>query len=206
MSKHEFIQGLRAGRDLLLHRVHHEHSNGGGSRRRTADAAVWLTPATVRGFEADDFPELSHADRRELERNVQKFERVAEQVWLSQPASAREIAAAQSAFRSILKVMDPYLPTDEETRKLRKALKAVRFPDAALTWVCEFGQDSTGDPAVWIWVIVDDEAADDPAFTNTTIHLQRDILIALQKAGIDRWPYLRFHTASEQKELQAVGQ
>lgn len=85
-------------------------------------------------------------------------------------------------------------------------MKAVEFPDFVQTWDYEFGRDSSGQPAVWIWLVVDDAAADDPAFTAATTRLRREIHRSLQREGLDRWPYLRFRTFSEQRELQAVGQ
>jgi hypothetical protein len=57
-----------------------------------------------------------------------------------------------------------------------------------------------------IWILVDDAVADDAGFARTTTRLQREILQALQRVGLDRWPYLRLRTFSEQKSLQVVGQ
>ena len=41
-------------------------------------------------------------------------------------------------------------------------MKQVKFPKEVLTWDFEIGQDSTGDPAVWIWMVVIDSVAGDP--------------------------------------------
>ena len=95
-------------------------------------------------------------------------------------------------------------PAMQQTDALRKAIKGVKFPRGFVSWESRFGQDSSGDPAVWIWVIVDDDAADDPGFTAESTRVSREIREALQRTGSDRWPYVRFRTATEQKSLQAA--
>jgi len=91
-----------------------------------------------------------------------------------------------------------------EVRSIRSALKKVRFPKGIANLDFDLGNDSTGDPAVWIWIVVKDAAADVAASAETATRLSRDIRQALHKAGSDRWPYLSFRTVSEQKELQAA--
>lgn len=208
MAKQEFIQNVRLAQNLLSHRV---EANGHGVNadqvaRRLSHAALWLTPASVRGLDADDFPELSDAAREELERSVREFRQVAEQVPEDGPATAGQEAAARRSFLNVVRILEPYFPTPEELRRLRGALKEVHFPSVVETWDYEFGRDSSGDPAVWIWVLVDDVAADDATFTDNTVRLRREIHQAIQRAGLDRWPFVRFRTVSEQRSLQAVGQ
>lgn len=206
MSKQEFIQNVRTARNLLVHHVESTdpnlHSND--AERRLSRAAIWLTPASVRGFDSGDFPELSEIARGELDRNVRRFRDVATQVPPEGPSTAEQRRVGLEAFQRILGILDPYMPTSDETRRLREAMQEVTFPDQVLTWEFEFGRDSSNDPAVWIWLVVEDAAADDPAFAAATARLPRRIRDALQKAGLDRWPYVRFRTASEQKALQAV--
>jgi hypothetical protein len=208
MAKQEFIQNVRLARNLFFHRVEADHPgvNADEIARRLSRAALWLTPAAVRGFDALDFPELPANTREELERSVREFTEVASQVPDDGPASAEQEAAAIRGFQNILRILQPYFPTPEELTQLRTAMKAVNLPDSVQTWDYEFGRDSSGDPAVWIWIVVDDEAAVDVTFTAATTRLQRDIHRALQRAGLDRWPYVRFRTFSEQRALQAVGQ
>src|SRR4051794_17234333 len=89
----------------------------------------------------------------------------------------------------------------DEVGRLRAAMKAVRLPKVVKTWIYRFGQDSTDVPAVWIWLILDDDAPDADAFAPIMMRLSREIHRALQDAGLDHWPYLHVRTVSEQKEL-----
>jgi hypothetical protein len=159
----------------------------------------------VRGFDIEHFRELPEPVQRELRQSISDFSRVADAVPPTESPTPQQLEDATRSFMSILRIMEPYLPTSDETRRLRAAMSEVQFPPEVLTWEFEFGRDSTGDPAVWIWVLVDDAAANDPGFTTVSTRLQREIQQALQRAGLDRWPYVRFRTASEQKALQAAG-
>lgn len=60
----------------------------------------------------------------------------------------------------------------------------------------EFGEDSTGTPAVWVWFIVDDDlkpSQEKLASANTLVKTVRSELI---RSGEERWPYVSFRTAS----------
>ncbi len=61
--------------------------------------------------------------------------------------------------------------------------------------------DHAGDPAVRIWVIVDDDTAAGPDFISTAEQVQATIVEALREAEIGRWPYVHFRGYSEQVEL-----
>jgi hypothetical protein len=64
-------------------------------------------------------------------------------------------------------------------------------------YVFETGDDHAGYPAIWCWVIVEDEAA-----TREIMGQIRDYLEAvIRKTAPNRWPYIRFRTVSEQAEL-----
>jgi hypothetical protein len=79
---------------------------------------------------------------------------------------------------------------------------SLEFPRAVLTWEFEIGADSTDDPALWLWIIVDDAVADDSDFPRFTMLIQDRIRRALRERRIERWPYIRFRTASEQRAMQ----
>ncbi len=61
--------------------------------------------------------------------------------------------------------------------------------------------DWSGDPAVWIWVILRDDVAESGKILEHTKPIRSTIVQALRNAGIDRWPYLRFRGQSEQAAL-----
>lgn len=59
----------------------------------------------------------------------------------------------------------------------------------------EFGEDSTGTPAIWVWFIVDDDlkpSQEKLASANTLAQEVRSELIRSE----ERWPYVNFRTAN----------
>ena len=70
---------------------------------------------------------------------------------------------------------------------------------------CRIGDDSTGDPAVWIRLIAKDETIERPGFSDgfydTRVRI-RDHLRDVDLLG-DRWAYFDLETVSERRELLA---
>jgi hypothetical protein len=139
-----------------------------------------------------------------LQEAVAAFLQVARQVPPDGPATLEQIQAGMAEFRKILDVLGPDLPDFWGTGPVREALERVRFPDFVVNWIFEVGDDSTGDPAAWIHVFVKDEVADRPDLVEDTTEIRRRIRLALNDAGIARWPYVRFRTASEQRSLENI--
>lgn len=44
-----------------------------------------------------------------------------------------------------------------EASRIRRVIHQHKFPCGVSGWSAEYGDDSTGDPAVWIWFYVKDE-------------------------------------------------
>lgn len=88
-----------------------------------------------------------------------------------------------------------------ETQDIRDALEKASLSDIVADISHRLDEDSTGAPAVWIWVVVDDHAAANNAFSLEAEKIRNAIREALQSAGIDRWPYVRFRTRSEKAEF-----
>jgi hypothetical protein len=62
--------------------------------QRVARAAIWLTPKSVKGFNADDFAELGLDRPRELQVAVRDFLDVAQQVPPNAPATPEQLGNA----------------------------------------------------------------------------------------------------------------
>jgi hypothetical protein len=88
-----------------------------------------------------------------------------------------------------------------EAEDIREAVKKASLPDTVRDLSYRLDVDASGAPAVWVWVVVDDAAASSRDFPAVAAGIRDAIRNALQEAGIDRWPYVRFRTRSEQAEL-----
>jgi hypothetical protein len=207
MAKREFLLNLRTARNLFVPRVQTDHPSLDPRKLegQLARAAIWLTRSAVKGFDANEFQELAPDLRAELKENVERFLRVAEQVYPSKPATEIQIKEGMMALGRVLDILKPYLPTQGEVKQVEEALENIRFPDFVLGFDYELGADSMGDPAVWIWVLVKDEAANRADLTASSTEMERRIREALNAAGSTRWPFVRLRTASEQRALWRAG-
>jgi hypothetical protein len=203
MAKAEFIHNLRIARDFFVHRVQTGQPALDPAKVETqlAQATIWLTPSSMRGFDLRDFPELAPKARTQLRDNVEHFLRVAEQVPPTKPATPGQAREAMAAFRRVIDILDPYLPIDAQRQRIREVLEQVRFPAFVRNWEFEPREDSTGDPAVWVWVYVDDKVAEQEDFPKLAGEVRQLIRDALAAAGIMRWPYIRFRTPAEQRAM-----
>lgn len=82
---------------------------------------------------------------------------------------------------------------------IRDVLAGVDFPPGVVRWDLEVGDDATGDPAVWIWLFVDEEIAQRKEVSRVTTAARQRIRNALAAAGIQRWPYIRARTEAEER-------
>jgi hypothetical protein len=208
MAKHEFLQNLRTARNVFFHRVGPQaaHEDPRDPKAQVARALIWLAPSSVSGFDPSEFTELSSDVREQLKDRVQQFLDVAKHVGPDKKPTEDEVQRAMLAFLDVVRLLDPYLSATEEAQKVREVLEGVDFPPGVVTWEYEIGADATGDPAVWIWLFVDEDVVQRKEVSRVTTAVREKIRDALAAAGIRRWPYVRVRTAAEQRALGSVSQ
>jgi hypothetical protein len=200
-SKERFLANFRVARNLFLH-PRAETDAPTIDSASISDAltrgALWLTPKSVEGFNAADFPELRPDRQAELLNAVQTFKAVVSQVPVDKSPTKEQYGNAGTAFIAILNILSPYLPTPEESKKVERALRNVAFPPWAVNWDYELGTSEEGDDAVWVNVFAEVNVArsDYGRFSSQIIPTIRQ---ALSAEGVRRWPYVRLRTATEYK-------
>ncbi len=162
----------------------------------------WLTPRAVEGFDPADFAFLSAEERRDLEKSVRRFLLVADQVPVGGDPSETQVQAALPAFQKIVEILRPDKYADLDALVIGKRIEqflAGRLPEWVREMVFETGNDVQDEPALWIWVEIDDDAAADEVFTQNTRSAWNTVDMAARKVAADRWPYIRFRSTSEQR-------
>jgi hypothetical protein len=177
------------------------HVNAGALEKRLRNAVPWLTPAAVEGFDPDDFSFLSPAEREELKSCVERFQQVAGTVPGDGPATDEQIRVGGAAFHRILEILRPDENPDVDALRASKILENLRFPEVVKV-IREFDTDATGEPAIRVWVVLRDEVAERPTYFEDAVRIRDQIDLALRRQGVQRWPYIHFHTASEQRGLE----
>ena len=200
-SKEKFLANFRVARNLFVHSRAETDSptiDTASISDASTRGALWLTPKSVEGFNAADFPELKADRQAELLNAVQAFKAVASQVPPDKPPTKEQYGNAATAFIAILNILSPYLPTPEESKKVEKALRNVPFPPWVVNWDYELGSSEEGDAAVWVNVFAEGNVArsDYGRFGSQIIPMIRQALAA---EGVRRWPYVRLRTATEYK-------
>jgi len=164
-------------------------------------AHLWLTPSSVQGFNHEDFGFLPENERNRLEECVHSFREVASRVPTAAAASDEQVQRALPHFRGILEILRPDRYGDPDALILGKRLEQ-RWQDERPSWVRELrfetGEDANGDPAVWIWVFIEDDAARKEVFAENARVVREALMGILRSLEDDRWPYIRFRTVSEQ--------
>jgi hypothetical protein len=202
MAKQDFLENFRIARNLFFHpRVETDSPtlDPVALERTIARAAIWLTPRSVRGFNADDFAELGPDRQRELQATVQRFLAVANQVPPNQPATPEQLAYAQATFTRLVEILQPYLPSPQEGAQIEAVLKSVAFPHAVVNWDYELGSDQDDSPAVWVNLYVDEDSVPPRELGRLATGMTKKILDALAAAGSPRWPYIRVRSAVQHK-------
>jgi hypothetical protein len=202
MAKQDLLDNFRIARNLFFHpRVAADSTQADPQaiEQRVARAAIWLTPKSVKGFNADDFAELGLDRQRELQAAVQDFLDVAQQVPPNAPATPEQLGNATVAFEKMLQILMPYLPTPQDGDKVEEALKSVDFPSWVVNWDYELESDEDGAPGVWVNLYADESSAPRKEFGRVASQVTMKIREALSKVGSTRWPYVRMRTAVEHK-------
>jgi hypothetical protein len=202
-SKRDFLLNLRAARNLFVH-THNVKADSDSSDTEAISAtltraAIWLTPKSVAGFNAADFPEIGPERQAELLAAVQSFNAVADQVPPNEPATHEQYGNARVAFARILAILEPYLPVPDEAKQVEAALRDVEFPSWVVNWDYELASDSDGVAAVWVSVFADEQAVPKGQLGRAASELTSKVRRSFDAKQIHRWPYIRMRTALEHK-------
>src|SRR5262249_10344 len=145
-------------------------------------------------------------ERRDLQESVDRFLRVVEQVPGNGRPSEAQVEAALPPFQRIVEILRPDKYAERDALVIGKRLEQYlrgRLPDWVREVVCETGNDgNVGEPALWIWVEVADEAAKEGVFSQNTRTVRSIVDPAARKIAPDRWPFVRFRSSSEQRPVK----
>ena len=162
----------------------------------------WLIPTTVHGLTDADFVTFRRAQREELFRCVEQFRTIAE----SPVRDAAQETGARGALERIWALLRPY--RTPESRTIGEVVRAVWKDEQVQSWIPTFDYqldtDWSGEPAVRIWFILNDDVEiEAPNVSETLSRIRALIRMRLQDAGIDRWPFVGIRTCSDVHELTA---
>lgn len=193
MTLPEFLESVRIGASFLSPDVWadspHQTSEDLARSLRLAD--IWLTPKVVQGFSEADFVSLPPEERARLHEAVDRFKAIAETVAAGQPATSEQVEEALPHFLTILAIVHPYI-ADREAINVRRAVwRACQGRDWIMSFDYKLGEDSLGQPSVWIWLIVDrGQDVMSREFQRKKWEVQNQIRSNFSEGGIQRQLYV----------------
>lgn len=168
-------------------------------------ADVWLAPATLKGYSDAAAAPLPAPAPARLRAAVATFRAVAAAVPEGTRPTEDQVREALPAFATILDVLKATLADPESSAARRAIWRAIEpYRDTVLTFDFEFGRDSTGDPAVWVWLILKDGVTVDGPGIQLKLYDVRDaIRKEFTAAGITDWLYASVWGRAEVPEVLA---
>jgi len=89
----------------------------------------------------------------------------------------------------------------DELERIRNAVDAVGLPGYVREVKYHLDEDWAGDPAVYIYLILADDVAEDSANADDIFRITQAATWAAFEAGVERTPYVAVRSESEEREM-----
>ena len=170
-------------------------------------STAWLTPKTVAKFAEGDFAFLPDAERARLAGLIGEFRRATGPLPPAATPTEAQVTLALAPLRDLVLMLEFDRFGDAEAYRVGKQVEqtiALERPGGLAELRFETGSDSTGDPAIWIWAILEDWATTGEEFGPLTRSIRELLFDTSEQIEPELWPYIGFRGQSEQAELQAA--
>jgi hypothetical protein len=212
MALTEFLQNIQIARNVVFPLL-----QGAGAlqlpdrddvdyTRLKQSAPRWLSPRTVAGYDPDDFSAFSDEHRDQLTATVSAFRAVAGATAEREPTDG-DLKSGLAYLMTLINLRD-HFTLDDEGKAVWLALhqSKMTFPDFVLGIDYTLDTDATGDPGIWIWVIIpDDLDPDSTEFREFVTVFPKVVRDALTTVKSDRLPYIHYRLLSEAVGLVSEG-
>jgi hypothetical protein len=208
MALDEFWRNVRFGAGLVAPNVIVDASglDAGTIEDRLRGATLWLTPRAVDGFDEGDFAFLGVEDRSRIAKLVSDFRDEAAKVGPKDPAPPDVVRTAFPLFRDLVKMLEFDRFADPEAYRLGKQIEREvqgDWPSELAELRFNTGLDHTGDPGLWIWVLLTEEISRrDEDFLGAAKRLRPLLDSIARRIEPDRWPYMSFRPVREPDEVE----
>lgn len=188
-----------------------EHWNGGSPKS-------WTDVAAVAGYDPADFDFLPDADRERLTALVAEYHAAATElasadrtrapIPLSESRRGELRGQAGDALQQIILLLEQDRYRDPDALRFGKLVEQQfrgHLPDGVAELRFLAGEDSAGEPAIWVWAFLSDEATATDELLVKTGRMVRPILrAAARTAAPNHYPYILFRGISERVEEGAA--
>lgn len=96
------------------------------------------------------------------------------------------------------------MSVNDTIKTINAALKNAQLPDEVVRWQIQLRPDWTDEPAVYVWLLIDDAVWSREWSRKNASNLTSIAREAIHSADIGRWPYVGIRTVAEQREIEEV--
>lgn len=170
-------------------------------------ATFWLTPKSVDGYDPNDFDFLPDEERERLTERVRQFREAASKAPDNAPATDEQIRDAMPKFDGVLEIVRPDKYADLDSfivgKKIEREVSG-KLPEWVRGLFFETGFDVSEEPALWIWVEVDDKALDEKEILRRFDSVREELRTAASRICPERWPFIRLRETSEREASEGA--
>ena len=84
----------------------------------------------------------------------------------------------------------------DEVQDIHEIVRKRQRPEGVRDFEIRFGTDATGDPAVWVWFLVDDDSIPSPDKVSRLTDFGNLVRSDLLQSNLRYWPYIDFRSQS----------
>lgn len=199
MAITEFVRRVQTARNVAYRYL---QPGGGAAPRAGADwerlraaAPLWLDAGIAADFDPAEFEFLAADARAELSTCVARYRAAAG----DRPPADAEMTAGLNELGRVAELLGELVADPEGLGLLAVLLRdSGPLPPFVLGFDYNLDTDWSGDPAVWLWVLIpDDLDPGAPAFIDFTTGFRDAGWKAVKAAGSNRLPYIRYRIRSD---------
>jgi len=165
---------------------------------------IWLTPSSVKGYDAADFVFLPPEQVAELTTNVEGFLAIAKAVRLSKSSTPDQVNAARPLFEKIVKLLEFDRFADAEAFRIGKRIESdPLFPREDVVDVrYRTGYDWQGEPALKMMVYIRNA---DEGFLSSGMEVKDKIFELARELDAPYFPFISVRSEGDLANLPKVG-
>ena len=152
----------------------------------------------MKDYRDADLDFLTPGERATVNRAITEFRELTASLPSGVLPSAEQVEQGYTLIGQVNNILAPHFGEEPDLRRMADATRGIQWPEYVLWSDVRLGNDSTGDPAAWIWLVLkDDVEIESGEVQDELARLREAYRNALQRGGIDRWPYISVRTRSE---------
>jgi hypothetical protein len=210
MALTEFLHNLQTARNIVLSQLLPPDLQRLDYRRLKRAAPMWLSPRVIAGADPLEFTFLEDDQSESLNAVIKEFLKIADALVDREP-TLNEVKRGSDCILSMAKIIGEPILDAEGVSILMSLLTTIHskkkvLPEFVLGIDYSLDSDWSGDPGIWLWLIVpDDIDVESKEYSEFSDWFRMLVWDAVTKLKSERIPYTRLRLVSEVTESMSEG-